>query len=182
MVPGGGTTCSNPGNAGRDYSIRTLTRIDSAAGGGSLHPSQDLVHGRELTLVGANPGRDDLLVRVDQECRGSCDVPGVEAEAMPDAVGSKHLPPLVDQYVERQACVLDVTAYRVPRLREHAQHLDAACLEALGVFRELAKLAAAVRSPGAAMKDEQQPSVCKQIRQRSDPSFLIRQRKARCNR
>jgi hypothetical protein len=101
---------------------------------------------------------------------------------MPDAVRSKDVPPLIDQYVEWQARVLDVPAHPVPRLREHADHLDAARLEAGGVFRELAKLAAAVWSPGTAMKDEQQPSVCEQIRERANPSLLIGQREARRNR
>jgi hypothetical protein len=49
-------------------------------------------------------------------------------------------------------------------LREQADHLDTATLEVVDVPGELAKLAAAVGSPGAAMEDEQQASVREQIR------------------
>jgi hypothetical protein len=59
-------------------------------------------------------------------------------------------------------------------LREQADHLDTASLEVVDVPGELAKLAAAVGSPGAAMEDEQQASVREQIRQRPDPPLLVR--------
>jgi hypothetical protein len=86
---------------------------------------------------------------------------------------------LVDEHVEGKSCVLDVPPHRVARLRDESDHLDAARPEFVEVPRELAKLAAAVRSPHAAVKDEQQPSVREEIHQRPDASFLIRQREAR---
>jgi len=57
--------------------------------------------------------------------------------------------------------------------------LDVAGPEIIDVRRELAKLAAAVRSPGAAVKDEQEPPAREEIRKRADPPLLIWQREAR---
>jgi hypothetical protein len=70
-------------------------------------------------------------------------------------------------------------ADRVARLRDDADDLDAARGELIRVPCELAKLAAAVRSPGAAMKNEQQPSVREQIGQRAHVPLLIGQRESR---
>jgi hypothetical protein len=70
-------------------------------------------------------------------------------------------------------------ADRVARLRDDADDLDAARGELIRVPCELAKLAATVRSPGAAMKDEQQPSAREQIHQRAHVAFLVGERKSR---
>jgi len=85
----------------------------------------------------------------------------------------------LDQDVERQPRFLDVMADCVARLRDDADDLDAARGEFIGMTRELAKLAAAVWSPRAAMKDQQQPSVREQIHQRAYMSLLIGQREPR---
>jgi hypothetical protein len=66
-------------------------------------------------------------------------------------------------------------------LGKQPDHLDALRLEIAGVFRELAKLAAAIGSPSAAMEDQQEPSMREQIRQRPHSPLLIRQREAWCN-
>jgi hypothetical protein len=92
---------------------------------------------------------------------------------MPDAVRLDHVAPFVDQDVKGQSRVLDVTPDRVARLREEPDDLNAAGAELIQVFRKLAKLAAAVRSPGAAVKHEQETAVRQQIRQCAHPSLLI---------
>jgi len=97
---------------------------------------------------------------------------------MPDAVGFDHVAPLVYEDVEGQPSVLDVAPDGVARLRDEPDDLYAVGDELIQVFRELAKLAAAVGSPGAAMEHQQEPSVRKQIRQRPHAPLLIRQREA----
>ena len=98
---------------------------------------------------------------------------------MPDAVGFDHVAPLVYEDVEGQPSVLDVAPDGVARLRDEPDDLYAVGDELIQVFRELAKLAAAVRSPRATMKHEQQAAVRQKIGQRAHPSFLIRQSKPR---
>ena len=78
---------------------------------------------------------------------------------MPDAVGFDHVAPLVYEDVEGQPSVLDVAPDGVSRLPEKADHLNAARFELIHVSCKLAKLAAAVRSPRATMKHEQQAAV-----------------------
>jgi hypothetical protein len=70
-------------------------------------------------------------------------------------------------------------ADRVARLRDDADDLDAPCGELIRLPCELAKLAATVWSPGAAMKNEQQPAFREQVRQRAHMSLLIRERESR---
>src|SRR5215471_1813379 len=150
----------------------------SARGTGLLDGAQDVVRGRELALMVADPRCENSLISVDEKCRGPGNVPGVESYPVPHAIGLDDVAPLVNEHIERQPSVFDVAAYRVSRLGEHANHLDPARLELVAAFCELAKLAAAVRSPRAAVEDEQQPPVRQQIGQRSDAPLLVGQREA----
>ena len=98
---------------------------------------------------------------------------------MPDTVRAQDIARLVDEDVEGQAGVLDVAPDRVARLREDADDLDPARVELREMRRKLTKLVAAVRSPGAAMKREQQRPAREELRQRPRTSFLVRQREFR---
>ena len=94
-------------------------------------------------------------------------------DAVPHAVGLRHLAALVDQDVEGQARLLDVAAHRVAVLREHARHLDAAGGVGGDVGGELTEPAAAVRSPGAAVERQQQPAAREEVDERARASLLV---------
>ena len=131
---------------------------------------------RELTLAVPDPGRGDPLIGLDQEGRGPGDVPGVDPHPMPHAIRFDDVAALVDEHVEREARVLDVAPYSVASLRQQPDDLDAERPEVLNVPGKLAKLAAAVGSPGSAVKHEKHAAVREQIGERPDMALLIRQR------
>jgi hypothetical protein len=147
-------------------------RIGRARGGAGLPGRfENLVDRGELALVVADPGRRNFLVRANEKRGRPRDVPGIDPDAMPHAVRLQDVAAGVDQDVEWQPRFLDVMPDRVARLRDDADDLDAERGEVIGVPGELAKLAAAVRSPGPAMKHEEQPSVREQIHQRPHMPF-----------
>ena len=98
---------------------------------------------------------------------------------MPHAVGLRDRSILIDQDVEGQSRLFDVAPYRRRALRDDRDDLVAA----LRVFRRVAcqftEPAAAVGSPGAAMKREQHRSFRQIVRERAHFAPLCRQREVR---
>jgi len=121
----------------------------------------------------------DRPVLVDQEDGRPRDIQRVDPEAVPHAVGFRHVAPLIDQDVEGKASLLDVPADGLALLREDADDLDAAGGVGVDVGGELTEPVAAVRSPGAAMEGEQQAAPRQEVGQRSRPSFLIDDQESR---
>lgn len=128
----------------------------------------------------ADPGRPNLRIGIDQKRRGTRDIPRVHADAVPHAVRPKHVPRFIKQDVEGQPRVLDVAFDAIARLREHTDDLDPTRAELRGMRRKLTKLVAAIRSPGAAVKGEEQRPTRQEFRERPDAAFLIWQRKVWC--
>jgi hypothetical protein len=133
---------------------------------------------RVLPLVVGDERVGDSSVLLDQEHRRPGDVPRVQADAVPDAEGAQHVAPFVDQDVEGQAGLFDVAAHRVAILREDPRDLDAARGIGGEIGGELTEPVAAVRSPGAPVKDQEQPPASQEIRERAHPPFLIDQRES----
>jgi hypothetical protein len=140
-----------------------------------LTRGQYLLRRRKLRLVRADPGSANRSILIDEERRRPRDVPRVDADAVPHAVGAQHVAPLVDQDVERQTGVFDVAAHGLAFLREDADDLDAPGGVVGDVVGKLTKLVAAVRSPHAAMECQQQSSAGEEVGQRSRAPFLIGQ-------
>jgi hypothetical protein len=136
---------------------------------------QDFLLRRILPLVVSNERVRDPAVRLDEKDRGPRDVPGVQADAVPDAVGAEHVAPFVDQDIEGQAGFLDVAAHRLAILRQDAGDLDPAGFVSGDVGGELTEPVAAVGSPGAAVEHQQQPASREEVRERADPPLLINQ-------
>jgi hypothetical protein len=97
---------------------------------------------------------------------------------VPDAVGARHVAALVDQDVEGQTGLFDVAAHGVAVLRKDADHLDPPGVVFSDVGGELTEPVAALRSPGAAVKIQQQPSARQEIHERACPPLVIRDKKA----
>ena len=147
--------------------------------GPAIDCRQDIFLCREFPLVISNERIADAPISVDEEHRRAGDVPRVEPDAMPHAVGAQYVAALVDQDVEREAGFLDVGADRARVLRHDAGDLNAPGLECGDVVGKLTEPAAAVRSPGAAMKRQQQAPAREIVRQRVYPTLLIGEREAR---
>jgi hypothetical protein len=130
---------------------------------------------REFPLLIPDEGIADPAIGIDQEHRRAGDVPGVEADAVPDAEGPQCVARLVDQDVEGQPCFLDVGPDRTRVLRDDARDLDPPCGVCSDVVGKLTEPAAAVRSPGAAMKRQQQPPAREIVGERVHAPFLVRQ-------
>ncbi len=128
---------------------------------------------RILALMIAYERILDGAVLGDEEHRGTADVPGVEADAVPDAVGLGEVAALVDQDVEGEPGFFDVAAHGLAILREDPGHLDSAGGVSGDVGGELTEPVAAVGSPGAAMEGQEQPSPREEIRKRTGPALLV---------
>jgi hypothetical protein len=94
---------------------------------------------------------------------------------VPYAVSADDVLPLVDQDVERESGVLDVTADPLAPVRDDGGDLEAGSLVDGEVARELTEPVAAIGSSGAAMECQQQRAARQEIDERSRPSLLIRQ-------
>src|SRR4051794_17810311 len=120
-----------------------------------------------------------MAVGVGQEQPRAGGISGGEAEPMPHAVRPQHVAAFVDEDVEWKACLLDVGADGTRVLRHDPHELNAPGPEGGNVAGELAEPAAAVRSPGAAMKREEQPPAREIVRERVNAPLLIGKREAR---
>ena len=124
----------------------------SAEGVGLL---KNLLVRREILLVSADEGVANRPGRVDEEQGRPGDIPRVETDWMPDAIRLGHGAGLVDQDVERQAAVFDISPHDFGTLRDYGHHLRAAPPVLIGVICQFTEPAAAVRSPRAPMKREE---------------------------
>ena len=97
---------------------------------------------------------------------------------MPHAIGTQDVSTLVDQDVEREAGLFDIGADGVGVLRYDSNHLDPAGGVGSDVVGKLTEPAAAVWSPGAAMKGQQQPAAREVAGERVHTPLLIGQREA----
>ena len=94
---------------------------------------------------------------------------------MPDAVRAHDVPALIDEDIEGEASLLDVAADGVGILRENGRDLYASRRECWNRTTELAEPAAAVRSPGAAMKRQEESAARQEFAEASSAPFLIGQ-------
>ena len=81
---------------------------------------------------------------------------------MPHTVLLGDVTSFIDQNFERQADFLNVAAHRVSPLRDDGNQSYAAASIDVDVSCQFTELAAAIRSPGAAMEREQQGSACQE--------------------
>ena len=156
-----------------------LEAVAASSGPGGVCRCQDLGLRREFVLVLADRGIADRAVLIDEEHSGAADVPGIDADAVPHAVGAHHVAALVDQDIERKPRFLDVPAHGFAILGEDADDLDPADRIRCDVGGELTEPVAAVGSPGAAVEVEQQPAAREKIRQRAGASLLVLDHEAR---
>jgi hypothetical protein len=139
----------------------------------------DVLVARKLILPLGNPrGSHDSILRHDEQ-RGARDVPRVDAHFVPHAVGLRDRSILIDQDMEGQSRLFDVAAYRRRALRDDRDDLVAALRVFRGVACQFTEPAAAVGSPGSAMKGEQDGSFRQVFRKRTDFAPLCRQRELR---
>jgi hypothetical protein len=150
-----------------------LEAVPACSGPGGVGRCQDLFLRREFVLVLADSGVSDRAVLIDEEHGGATDVPGIDADAVPHAVRAHHIPAVVDQDVEGESRFLDVAAHGLAILGEDADDLNPAGCIRCDVVGKLTEPVAAVRSPGAAVKVEQQAAAREEIRQRARASLLV---------
>jgi hypothetical protein len=137
-------------------------------------PEDFLVRG-EVLLAFRHERVADPSLAIDQEHRRARDVPGVDRDPVPHAVRFRHLSRFVDQDVERQPAVFDVAPDRFRSLRENGDDLRAARAVFRGVFCQFTEPAAAVRSPGAAVKHQQHRTSAQELLERAPIALLRRQ-------
>jgi len=154
-------------------------RDDAASAGERLERRGNLLVRRELVLPLPDKHSPDDAGGVDQEQRRPGDVPRVDPDAVPHAVRLDDRARVIDEDVEGEARVLDVAADLLRSLRDNRRDLDAAREILRGVLGQFTEPAAAVGSPGAAVKGKEQRSCGQQVRQRPNRSLLRRQRKRR---
>jgi len=71
----------------------------------------------KVAIVNGNPEMLELLDQIVAEERRPRDVPGVDPDAVPDAVGAQHVARFVDEDVERQPRVLDDAYSQIKRVQ-----------------------------------------------------------------
>jgi hypothetical protein len=152
--------------------LPVLLRIARGAPAHGVHGPLDLVGGRELILTVGHERVVDRPRGINQEHGRAGDVPGVDSETVPHAISLRHLAVLVEEDVEWETRLLDIPAHRLRALRHDRDDLKAALRIGAGVVGQFTEPAAAVRSPGAAMKREQHRSVRQELAQRSRLSLL----------
>jgi len=140
---------------------------------------ENLLVRRELILALADAHPPYSARRVDEEQRRAGDVPRVDPDAVPDAIGPDHIAGVVDEDVERQARVLDVAADLLGPLGEDGHDLDAAREIFRGVLGQFTEPAAAVRSPRAAVEGQQHRASRKEVRERPLHALLRQQSERR---
>ena len=117
---------------------------------------------------------------VDEEQRRSRDIPGIQANRVPDTVGLDHLAGLIHQDVEGKTAIFHVAAHHFGALRDDGDDLDPAIFVVFRVICQFTEPASAVRSPGAAMKREQHRTSSQEAFQRTTLSLLCRQLEGWC--
>lgn len=128
-----------------------------------------------LALAGGDEGVVNRSFPIDEEHRRPGDVVRVESPGVPHAVLLRDLPGFIDQDLERQADLLDVPSYRVRALRDDGNEADATAAVDVDVSCQFTELAAAVRSPGAAVEGEQDRPSLEELRHRAKLPFLVAQ-------
>ena len=144
---------------------------------GGLEPvelRQDLVVGREIFLISPDERISNAPRSVDEEQRRSRDIPGIQANRVPDTVGLDYLTGLIHQDVEGKTAIFHVAAHHFGALRDDGDDLDPAIFVVFRVICQFTEPATAVRSPGAAMKREQHRASSQEAFQRATLSLLCR--------